>query len=110
MNTGEGLIGAVDEISSATKVANAAMAAQEADADTLADRPTRDAFAECVDLADHFMARHAGEGQAGNESLDSEGVCMADATGFDADAHLARRWFWNGSLHQFKFLGCCHLD
>jgi hypothetical protein len=62
----------LDEISSPTRSADAAMAAQEADADTLADFPTRDAFAERVDSPDDFMAGHARIGDAGDEAIHGE--------------------------------------
>jgi hypothetical protein len=45
------------------------MAAQEADADTLADFPTRDAFAERVDSPNDFMTGHARIGDAGDEAI-----------------------------------------
>jgi hypothetical protein len=69
MNSGDRLVGTINEISSPTRSANAAMAAQEADADTLADFPTRDAFAERVDSPNDFMTGHARIGDSGDEAI-----------------------------------------
>jgi hypothetical protein len=69
VNTGERLIGAINEISPAARSAKAAVSSQKTDADPLAHLPTSNAFADNVDSSDDFVARHAREGDAGNEPI-----------------------------------------
>jgi hypothetical protein len=59
VNTGERLIRTSDKIASAAGSANAAVASEQANPDTLADFPTRDAFSERVNSPDDFMTGHA---------------------------------------------------
>src|SRR5258708_21067586 len=68
MNAADRLVGTIHEISPATGSADAAMAAEEAHADTLADFPTRDAFAQCVDFPNDFMTGHARKAHAGHQA------------------------------------------
>jgi hypothetical protein len=79
------------------------MATQEADADTLADFPSRDAFAERVDSPNDYMTGHARIGDTGNEAIHGDGVGMADAPGFDAKANLACFRIDERTLHEVRF-------
>ena len=55
-------------------VPNPLMATEEADPHPLAERPGRNALAEGLDPADHFMARDAGVADVGSKALDGEGA------------------------------------
>ena len=86
------------------------MAAQEADADTLADLPTRNACAKGVDLADHFMARNAGKAEAGKETLDGKAVRVTDAARLDTNPDLPRWGRRQLPLHEFQTARLAYLN
>ncbi len=62
MNAGELLVPAVDEIAAAALCTMSATAPEEADADTLPERPALDVIADRIDHAYRLMARHAAIG------------------------------------------------
>jgi hypothetical protein len=103
MNARHRLVGTIHKISSAAQSANTAMATEEADADTLANFPTRDACADRVDSPHDFMAGHARKGDARNEAIHGYRVRMADATGFDTKANLAYRRIDELTLYKVHF-------
>jgi hypothetical protein len=103
MNTGKRLIGTIDEVSSAAMRANAAVAGEQADSDTLSDFPTRDACAERVDSANDFMTGHARKGHAGHQAVNGVRVGVADAAGFDAKANPARARVGERPFYEFHF-------
>jgi hypothetical protein len=80
---------ASNEIAAPAIDADPAMTAMPADAGALADLPLGDAVAERVNTTRNLMTGHAGVVDAGEVSLDGEGVAMTDATSVDFDAHLA---------------------
>src|SRR5258707_10824656 len=103
MSARDRLVGAIHEIAAAARSADAAMAAEEADADALADFPTLDASAERVDFPNDFMAGHAWKADAGHEAIHGERVGMADAAGFDAKANPARGRINERTLHELHW-------
>jgi hypothetical protein len=72
MSAGDRLVGAIHEVSPAARIANATMAAEEADADALTDFPTLDASAEGVDCPYDFVTGHAGKSDAGHQAINGE--------------------------------------
>jgi hypothetical protein len=73
-NTGDRLILAIHEVAASAGLAVTAVAAEKSDADSLTDFPIRDALAEGIDLADHFVAWNAGVANSGSKALDGEDV------------------------------------
>jgi hypothetical protein len=110
MNPGDRLVGAIHEIPSPIRGADAAMSALEADANTLPDLPTRDPFAQRVDSPDDFMTGHARIGDAGDEAIHGDRVGMADAAGFDMKSNLGRRRIHEWTLHEVNFSGRSDLN
>jgi hypothetical protein len=103
MSAGDRLVGTIHEISPPARSANAAMAAEETDADALANFPTLHASAERVDCPDDFMTGYARKGDAWHEAIDGERVGMADAAGFDPKADPASRRINERTLHELHF-------
>jgi hypothetical protein len=104
------LVGAVHEIAIAAVDTVSAAAAEEADADALVRLPALDAFSDCVDPADRFVAGHPRPLDR-QYPLDRRGIGMAHAAGFDADADMTGRrieqWLfgqlqlaWTDRLHR----------
>ena len=63
------------------------MPAVPADSDPLARRPSGDTCADRIDDAGDLVSRDARVLDAGPESLFGQGVAVADAASFDADAY-----------------------
>src|SRR5271169_3400424 len=90
LHPGEALVYAVHEVAIAAVHTVPAAAAEEADADALAHRPTFDAFANHIDSSHRLVARHPRPLDR-QYSLHRRGIRMAHATGLDAYADMARR-------------------
>jgi len=103
------LMEAVDEVAVTALRALAAVPAEVADTDALADFPVRHPRSEGVDASDRFMPWNAGEFGVGEESLDREGIRVADATGFDADANLTGPWIEERAFRELQRPALRHL-
>jgi hypothetical protein len=84
----------VNEISASARVAGKVMTAVPSDADPLARLPVGDIGANGVDAAGDFVPRNAGILNAGPIAFFHERVAVADAAGFDLNAHLIPGGLW----------------
>jgi hypothetical protein len=98
------LVEAVDEIARPAAFAVSAIAGEEADADALADLPSRDAIADHLDPADRLVAWHPRVLDRQDPSFHRRRVRVADATRFDADADVAERWLEKRLLGEFELV------
>ena len=78
------------------------MAAMPADADPGTCFPMRHPGAEPVDPPGHLMARHARIIDARKHAFLDEDIAVANAAGFDLDAHLAGAGLRHLALDQFE--------
>ncbi len=86
---------AMDEVAAAARRAHAAIAAEPADADPLADAPGGHLGADGVDAARDLVTWHDRIGNAGKGAIHRKGIAVTNAAGFDLNAHLA----WAGLCH-----------
>ena len=78
------------------------MAAVPSDADALAGLPVGDIGADGVDAAGDFVSGNARILDAGPMAFLYQRVAVADAAGFDFDAHLIAGGFGNISFDEFE--------
>ena len=90
LHPGVALVDAVHEVAIAAILAVAAAAAEETDADALANLPALDPVSDHVDPSDRFVARDSRPLNRQNP-LHRRRIRMAHATSLDADADVARR-------------------
>src|SRR5205085_4131893 len=93
---------ATEEVATPARIAVAAMAAVPADADTLTFRPTGDACTDRINQTSDLMSGNARILYARKAALLNNRVAVADAAGFDLDAHRASARLWHVALHEFK--------
>ena len=91
---GDAHVLAGDQVPAAARLAVAAVAAEPADADALADLPALDALAERRDPAGDLVAGDDREGDARVGALLGQHVAVADAAGLDPDQRLAAARAW----------------
>jgi hypothetical protein len=84
-----GLIEAVDEIAATAVHTLAAVSAEEAEADTLADLPCADARSDGVDDADDLMTWNDRLAGIGPNTLGAEEIAATDPAAEHADAYVA---------------------
>ena len=82
-------VDAADHVAAPARVAVAAVAAEPADPDALADLPGDHALADGLDPPGDLVPGHARVRDTRYRALDREGVGVADAAGLDPDEHLA---------------------
>lgn len=80
---------AMDEVATAARWTHAAIVAEPADPDPLADAPGRYLGADGVDAARDLVTWHDRIGNAGKGAIHRKGVAMTNAAGLDLNAHLA---------------------
>ena len=100
---------AMDEMTATALRALAAVSAEVADTDTLADLPVRHPRSEGVDASDRFMPGDAGKFGVGEQSLDREGIRVADAAGLDAESDLTGPWIDERALRELQPPALRHL-
>jgi hypothetical protein len=93
-----------------TWLANKARASQPTDADSLANLPSRNALANCVDLPNHLVSWHTRVSDSWELAVNRSGIRMTHATSFDSNADFARRWFGDRSFNEFQLAGFRGLD
>ena len=93
---------AVDEVAAAAGVAGEAVAAVPAHADALAGLPLSYVGADGVDASGNLVAGDARILKARPAAFLHDRVAVADAAGFDFDAHLAAAGFGRGAFDDFE--------
>jgi hypothetical protein len=96
---------AVHDVALPARRAGAIFAGKKANTDPLAYVPALDAFAQCLDAADHFVTGHARAGAFGCLALDRGAIGMAHAAGFDTDSDLATSRLLNRPLNELQLAG-----
>ena len=110
MNASKFLVTAIHKIAISTEFAITARASEEADTDTLTNRPALDARAKRIDPSDHFVSRDA-RPDDWKGAFHRAGIRVADSGRLDANAHLTRaridqRFHYDFEFSRFRYLDC----
>src|SRR5499427_6684960 len=110
MDAREFLVTTVHEIAISTEFAITARASEEADTDTLTNRPALHARAKGVDPPDHFVPRDARPADW-KGGFHRAGIRVADTARLDANAHLTgarieHRFHYGFEFSRFRYLDC----
>src|SRR5499427_3311641 len=110
MDAREFLVTTVHEIAISTEFAITARASEEADTDTLTNRPALHARAKGVDPPDHFVPRDARPADW-KGGFHRTGIRVADTARLDANAHLTKaridqRFHYDFEFSRFRYLDC----
>src|SRR3974377_1614081 len=85
----------MEEAAAGARRAHAAIAAEPADADPLADAPGRDLGADGVDAARDLGTWHDRIKNARKGAIHRKGIAVTNTAGLDLNAHLARTGLWH---------------
>src|SRR5258706_4989081 len=92
----------VHDVSAPARLTDSVFAAEEADADPLADFPSRHSAAQGFNAAGYFMPGHAREIQTRVGAGDRSRIGVTDSTGFHPNPDLARAGLGNRPLRHAK--------